>query len=201
LATGFGGGKMKNVKKTEVFIGRERAGNSTFQTIVDAKTGELLDQGWINKTNSKPGRPKNEGAYFAKLYKTNLIQIATEKEKGKKLDLNEAGLFLFLMSVIGWRTPYITNPGTGKNMSCSEIADYLDIDRSQVYDLLERLISKGMISKVVNGNGRANHYMINPNVAFYGKTIDDTNHLDVFKTCPYTPKKYIDYRKTPDKNK
>lgn len=192
---------MKNSKKTEVIIGHERTGNSTFRTITDASTGEIISQGWINESDKKPGKPKNEGAYFVKIYKTNFVQIATEKEKGKKLDLNEAGFLFFIMSAIGWRTPYISNPKTGKNMSCSEIADYISIDRSQVYELLERLISKGMISKIVNGNGRSNYYMINTNVAFYGKTIDDTNHLDVFKTCPYTPQKYIDYRKTPDKNK
>jgi DNA-binding MarR family transcriptional regulator len=192
---------MKNVKKKEVLIGLEKAGNSTYRTITDAKTGEVIDEGWLNKSSNKPGRQYSFGAYFVKLYKTNLLQIITEKAKEKRLDMDEAGLLFMLLSIAGWQTPYIVNPYTDKNMSCSEIADFLGRDRKHIHDLLERLTSKGMISKIVNGNGRSNYYMINPNVAFYGKTIDDTKHLDVFKTCPYEPKKYIDYRKTPDKKK
>jgi DNA-binding MarR family transcriptional regulator len=192
---------MKNVRKKEVIIGLEKAGNSTYRTITDAETGELIDEGWLNKTNKKPGRMQKGSAYFVKLYKTNLTQIVTEKAKEKRLSLDEAGLLFMLLAISGWQTPYIVNPYTDKNMSCSEIADFLNKDRKHIQDLLDRLISKGMISKIVNGNGRSNFYMLNPNVAFYGKTIDDTKHLDVFKTCPYEPKKYIDYRKTPDKKK
>jgi predicted XRE-type DNA-binding protein len=192
---------VKNVQKKEVIIGKERVGKSTYQVISDADTGEIIDEGWINKTKNRTGRKKSEGAYFVKLYKTNLIQMMTEKSKDKKLDLAEAGLLFMLLSIAGWQTPYIVHPVTGKNMSCSEIASFLNIDRKHVESLMERLILKGMLSKVVNGNGRANHYMINTNVAFYGKTIDDLNHLDVFKSCPYIPQKYVNYRKTPDKKK
>jgi DNA-binding MarR family transcriptional regulator len=192
---------MKNVKKREVFISTERAGNSIYQTITDVETGEEMARKWLTESDKKPGKPKDAGAYFVKLYKTNLLQIATEKAKEKKLTLDEAGLFFMLFAIAGWQTPYIVNPDTGKNMSCSEIADFLNRDRAHLHDLLDRLVSKGMISKVFNGNGRSNYYMINPNVAFYGKTIDDTKHLDVFKTCPYEPQKYVDYRKTPDKKK
>lgn len=147
-----------------------------------------------------PLKPRSN-AYFVKLYKTNLIQIASEKAKEKKLDLNEAGLFFMLISISGWQTPYIMHPETNKLMSCSAIADFLGLSRKNTFNLIERLISKGMISKVYNGNGRANHYMINPNVAFWGKTIDDTGHMDVFKDCSYEPEIYINYRKTPENKK
>jgi DNA-binding MarR family transcriptional regulator len=192
---------MKNIKKKEVYIGNERVGNSVYKTITDADTGELLHEGWLNESKNKLGRKSNEPAYFVKLYKSNLIQITSEKARDRRLELDEAGLLFMLLSISGWQTPYIADPVTGKNMNCSEIADFLGRDRMHIHDLLERLVAKGMLSKVVNGNGRANHYMINPNVAFYGRTIDDINHLDVFKNCAYIPKKYINYRKTPDKNK
>lgn len=192
---------MSNIKKKEVVIGYEHAGNSTFRVISDAKTGEIIDQGWINKTEKKPGRKKNEGAYFIKLYRTNLIQIATEKAKDKRLDFDEAGLFFMLLAISGWQTTYIKNPNTDELMGCSDIAKLLKRDRKHIHNLLERLIAKGMIAKTVNGNGRANYYMINTNIAFYGKTIDDLGHLDVFKSCPYTPVNYINYRKTPEKKK
>lgn len=192
---------MDKMQKKEVYIGYEVSGNSTLRVITDIETGEIIDQTWIHETKGKPGRKENKGAYFVKLYRTNLMQMATEKSKEKKLDLNEAGLFFMLISISGWQTPYIVHPVTKKNMSCSSIADFLSLDRKNVHNLMERLISKGMLSKVMNGNGRANHYMINPNVAFWGKTIDDTNHLDVFRDCPYEPEIYIKYRKTPNKKK
>lgn len=178
----------------KVFISNERAGNSTFQTISDFETGEVYNEKWLVDYHKQPGR-RHSGAYFIKLYRTNLMQIAKEK----KLDLNEAGLLFMLLSVLGWQTPYIVNPETKKNMSCSDIADYLSLDRKYVGTLLDRLVDKGMISKVVNGKGRANSYMINTNVAFWGKTIDDTNHLDVFNNCEYEPDLVIKYRKTPEK--
>ncbi len=192
---------MKNVKEKKVIIGLEHSGSSTFRTITDAETGEIIDQSWINKTNSKPGRRVNEGAYFVKLYKTNLMKIVTEKIKERKLDLDEAGLFFMLLAISGWQTPYIKNPDTDELMGCSEIANFLGRDRKNIHNLLERLVSKGLIAKTYNGNGRANCYLINTNIAFYGKTIDDLGHLDVFKTCPLEPKNYINYRKTPEKKK
>jgi len=196
---------LKRAEKREVIISYERCGNSTNKVITDIETGEVHANKWLTEMDNKPGRPpavdRKGASHFVKLYKQNLIQIASEKAKEKRLTLDEAGLFFLLFSIAGWQTPYIVNPETYKLMSCGEIADFLGRDRKHIFDLLERLIQKGMVSKVVNGNGRSNHYMINPNVAFYGKTIDDPTHLDVFKTCPYEPKKYIEYRKTPEKKK
>jgi hypothetical protein len=187
---------MGNVKRKEVFIGIERAGRSEFQVITDAQTGEVIAQQWVTKSNSKPGRPpkkENAGALFLRLYRTNLSQIVTEK----RLDLPEAGLFLCLMSIVGWQTPYIVNPESGENMSCSEIADYFRMDRKHVQDLIDRLVLKGIVSKVIRGKGLANHYLLNTNLVFYGRTIDDLQHVDVFKNCEYEPKVYIEYKKTP----
>lgn len=186
-----------NVKERKVFVSHERIGNTIYEVITDAQTGEIIHEGWITETKNKPGIKRDRSAYFIKLYRTNLIQIIKEK----RLSFVEAGAFLSLLSIAGWQTPYIVNPETGKNMSCSEIAEYLNMDRKYIQNLLDRLVSKGMLSKVLNGNGRSNHYMINPNVAFYGKTIDDINHLEIFKTCSYEPKVYIRYRKTPEKSK
>jgi DNA-binding MarR family transcriptional regulator len=190
---------MKKEVKRQVIISTEKAGNSTFQRITDFETGEVYDETYSNK--AKPGRKKSESAYFVKLYRNNLIKLVKEKAKEKRLDLDEAGLLFILLSIVGWQTPYIVHPDTGVNMSCSEIAEYIGRDRAHIHDLLERLVLKGMVSKIFNGNGRANYYMFNPNIAFYGRTIDDTKHLDIFKTCPFEPQKYIEYRKTPAKKK
>jgi len=157
----------------------------------------VLSRDWINNSKVKPGRPNKQNAHFIKLYRTNLIDIV----KHKKLDLVEAGLLLLILSLVGWQTPYIINPVTGKNMSAAEIATYLNQDRGHTSDILDRLTNKGIITKVSRGNGRANHYMLNVNIGFYGKTIDDINHVNVFKDCAYEPRLEIKYKQTPSVNK
>jgi DNA-binding MarR family transcriptional regulator len=186
-----------SINERNCIISYEHTGNSTLRVITDKRTGEVLSQDWINTSKVKPGRPNKQDAHFIKLYRTNLIDIV----KYKKLDLNEAGLLFLILSLIGWQTPYIINPSTGKNMSAAEIATYLSMDRSHISDILDRLTAKGIITKVSRGNGRSNHYMINVNIAFYGKTIDDINHINVFKDCAYEPKLEIKYKQSPSNNK
>ena len=184
---------MGNVKQKEVFISYENTANGSFQVISDKETGEILSEQWINKSNKKPGRkPNSEKIHFIKIYKTNLHQIV----KDKKLEMNEAGLLFCLLPYIGWQTAYIVNPVTGKNINESEIAHELEKDRSHIHDILEKLVSKGMISKVVRGKGLPNHFMININIAFWGKAIDDLSHVDVFNDCAYVPEIKIKYNKS-----
>lgn len=192
---------MRKTQEKEIILITERVGSKEYKEIVDKETGEILNSFWNGRTNGPFEKKVNEGGHFFKLYKTNLIQIVTEKAKEKRLELDEAGLLFMLVALLGWQTPYLINPNTNRMMSCSEIADFFGRDRANIHKLLERLISKGLVSKVVNGNGRSNYYMLNPNLIFNGKTIDDLKHLDIFKNCPYEPKKYINYRKTPEKKK
>jgi hypothetical protein len=165
--------------------------------IADKETGEILGQNWITTNNKKPGRPKGKEAYFIKLYRSNLADIVNKK----KLDLNEAGLLFMLLAYCGWQTPYIINPKTKSNMSASDIATALKLERTHCAELLDRLVTKGILSKINRGAGKPNHYMINTNIAFYGKTIDDINHVDVFKNCAYDPQLEIKYTQTPNINK
>lgn len=188
---------MKRIQERTVIIGVEKTGKSKYQTITDKETGEVIGENWITSNNKKPGRPKGKDAYFIKLYRSNLVDIVNKR----KLDLNEAGLLFMLLAYIGWQTPYIINPATKNNMNASEIANQLKLDRSHCADLLDRLVSKGVLSKINRGSGKPNHYMINTNISFYGKTIDDINHVDVFKNCAYEPKLKIKYTQTPEQKK
>ena len=183
---------MSNYQERTVIIGTERTGKSTYRVITDKVTGETLGENWITTNSKKPGRPKGKEAYFIKLYRSNLSDIVSKK----KLDLNEAGLLLMLLAYIGWQTPYIVNPKTKSNMNASEIANELKLERSHCTNLLDRLVIKGIISKINRGAGKPNHYMINTNISFYGKTIDDINHIDVFKNCAYVPDVEIRYNET-----
>jgi hypothetical protein len=188
---------LRNYQERTVIIGVEKTGKSKYQTITDKETGEVIGENWITRSDKKPGRPKGKDAYFIKLYRSNLVDIVSKR----KLDLNEAGLLFMLLPYIGWQTPYIINPHTKNSMNASEIANKLKLDRSHCSGLLDRLVTKGILCKVNRGAGKPNHYMINVNISFYGKTIDDINHIDVFKNCAYEPKLEIKYTQTPNKDK
>jgi hypothetical protein len=188
---------LKRIQERTVIIGVEKTGKSKYQVVTDKETGETISESWITSSKSKPGRPKGKDAYFIKLYRSNLTDIVNKR----KLDLNEAGLLLMLLAYCGWQTPYIINPKTKNNMNASEIASELKLERTHCSDLLDRLVTKGVLSKINRGAGKPNHYMVNINISFYGKTIDDLNHIDVFKNCAYEPKLEIKYTQTPSNDK
>ena len=164
-------------------------------TVVDDSTGEILYDFWERKTGKPTGRMAARGCDFIKLYRTNVIDMI----KRKKLDFKEAGLLYMLSALCGWKTPYIVHPDTRENMSCSDLSRLLGKDRKHLWEDLEKLCQKGCISKVFRGDGVPCHYMMNTNLAFFGNTIDDPNHLDTFRDCNYEPAVEVRYRKTPEK--
>ncbi len=194
----IGGEILSRSKQAEVIITYERTGKSEYRVITDKKTGETIAENWVTTTNSKPGRSiKKQDPHFIKLYRTNLIDIVDNK----RLDLIESGFLFKLLRFVGWQTPYIIHPKTKHNMNATEIADVLKLSRTHVTELLERLTQKGIIVKIIRGNGRPNNYMLNTNITFYGKTIDDLKHVDVFKGCAYEPALEIKYSQTIEKKK
>lgn len=188
---------MNNVKKKEVLIGYERSRGKALRTITDYETGEIISEMWIEERKIPTGRPQGgKKAHFFKVYVTNWRDIIRKK----KLDFTEIGLLCSLLSFVGWQTAYLVNPDTGENLTESKIADLLSCSRSHVHVILERLIEKGLIAKVVNGKGRANQYMINTNVFFFGNTISDIREHKTFNTgCEYEPIVEIKYRQSAEK--
>lgn len=187
------------MKKQSLIETREYTGaGECHVTLTDENTGEVVYDFWNKQTQNKPGRPSTgKSCDFIKIYRTNMIDIA----KNKKLDFTEAGLLCLLIPLCGWQTPYLVHPDTKENMSCSEIARFLGKDRKHVSNILDCLCKKGIISKLSRGEGIPCHYMMNTNLAFFGNTINDTNHVEIFKDCAYKAPVKVKYRKTPEKQK
>lgn len=188
-----------NIKKTEktVEILEEHISAGKRRKIIkDKQTGEVIKEYWEEDRNKPSGRPTGRSAYFFKLYKTNWQDIVFER----RMTPYEAGIFSFLIALVGWQTPYIVHPDTGENLNESEIAEFLGVSRSQLHDTIQSLVDKGFVAKVNKGNGRPNNYMLNTNIVFNGKTIKDLNdHFVFIKDCSYKPKIEIKYRQVLDK--
>ena len=188
---------MANVKEREVLISDERADNKTYRTIVDRETGEVLSQRWIIEQDKKPGRPQGgKKAHFYKIYVTNWDDIVRKK----KLDFTEIGFLCSLLSFLGWQTAYLVHPDTEENLTESKIAELLKCNRGHLHTLIERLVKKGLVAKVVNGSGKGNHFMINTNIFFFGSTIDDIRMHNTFgAACEHKPPVSIKYKQTEKK--
>lgn len=161
--------------------------------------------------NNKKRDVANKQDYFLKLYKDNILDILKEK-RIKDIDLltgntvrrkitpYEAGIFLMLISVVNWQSPYLVHPETNVLMNENNIADYFELNRPQLHKTLKVLNDSGLISIVNNGKGRPNHYLVNANIAFNGRTVNDIKHLDNFgEACEYQPPSIIKYKETEKK--
>lgn len=187
----------KDVNKNVVIRDYQSQDGKVFRQIIDTDTGEVIKEYWIVDHDKLPGRPEGgKKAHFYKLYTTNWRDVVINK----RLTPYEAGIFSMLVAFLDWQSPYVVDPETKCNMSESEIANALKINRSQLHDTLQSLVDKGMIAKVNKGVGRECHFMLNTNICFNGNAIKDQNdHIVFLKDCAYKPVVEIKYRQAQGK--
>jgi len=187
-------------KEVNVKIVTERSsdGGTVCQMIVDSESGELYSRKFIKESDAQNGRPPNSGKqpHFYKLYCTNWQDLV----KKKHLNPYEVGVFFMLLSFVGWESNFLVHPKTGANLNCSQLSQMLDIERMQLSDTLALLNKKGLLAVVKCGDGRANHYMLNSNVVFWGSKIKDTaEHSRFVSDCPYEPPVMLRYSERPER--
>ena len=173
----------KNVREKRYIEGIERAGSKEFVTLTNSDTGEIEYQFWREIRKKPSGRPpeKTRSPDFAKLYLRNWRDIV----KKKKLATHEAGFFLFLVACfLDYESNFLVHPETGKNVSAREIAEYLDMDREHVREMLNRLHEKGVIAILSLGKGNPNHYVLNTNLVFRGQKIKNMAEHERFNDSP-----------------
>ncbi len=183
--------------ETTVIINKEQLSSGKIYTsMTDKATGEIIKDYWIEEKDSPSGKPRGKKAHFIKFYKTNWIDIVTKKH----LTPYEVGVFSMMIAFLDWQSPYIVHPDTNKNLNESELSELVKIDRAQLNVTIQSLCDKGMIKKICGGKGRANHFMINTNIAFNGVTIKDINdHTTFTKDCAYKPVLEMRYNQSQQK--
>ncbi|MFX4303010.1 hypothetical protein ACOJUR_12260 [Alicyclobacillus tolerans] len=194
-AHGFGGEKVKvgNVRKRHVIESVERAGNSEFHTLRDADTDEVIDQFWMRRQSKPSGRPApRQKNSFKKVYDANFDYLV---DKGI-LSNAEFGVFMKLMRFLDWESNYLIHPINGSNMTGSQIAKWINMDTHDLLEYMNRLNAKGLIMIVKRGgNGYANHYIYNVDIAFRGNKIKDIRQVDHFRgECPFHSPKKVKYK-------
>ncbi len=183
---------MSGIQKKEVIISTEQVGANERIHITDAETGEIIDQFWRERRSGLSGRPseKKKRPHFMKLYRTNWRDIV----KKKRLHPYEAGVFFMCLAFVGWESNFLIHPKTGKNLSCSGLAELIGVHRNQLQPTMESLNRKGLVAVVKTGHGQANHYLLNSNVVFWGSHVKDTSEHDIFgQDCPYSPPVELKY--------
>ncbi len=172
-------------------------GDKELRTITDAETGELYAKKWKVPMDGLPGRPQGKGQRkysFFKVYCTNWTEIVSSG----LLSLTERGLLMSLMCFVDWESNFLVHPDTGKNLSATEIAELLSIDRSTMMDYLDRLQEKGMLTVVKRKERVANHYILNTNVLFKGNKMKSMREYDIFNAdgWAYEAPVSVKYRKS-----
>jgi len=187
----------RNTEMIEVFMHEEHTNTGKIhKAIVNKDTGEIIKDWWVEEKDTPTGRPPGKKAYFLKTYRSNWLDIAVNK----RLTPYEAGIFSMISAFLDWQSPHLVHPKTGKNLNESEISQLLKIDRAQVNKTMQALCQKGFIKKISGGNGRANHFIMNTNIVFYGSTIKDINdHKTFTKDCSYDPVLKMKYQQSQQK--
>lgn len=188
---------MKSVQEKRVVIGKERAGKREFVTVTDAETDEPIGSFWREDRRSPSGRPPGRtNARFTKIYDSNLAYLVDKK----CLTNTEFGVLFKILRFLDWESNYLVHPETGENMSGAELARWLQEDRSDFVETLERLNKKGLLSIVKRGGpGYANHFILNTNLLFRGNHIRDIRQTDHFRgdACQFKAPVTIRHKERP----
>lgn len=165
--------------------------------IIDAETGEILHkqqrrQVWLQKDESlvkfKRTQQKTNVQFFM-LYRTNWHDIILKK----RLSFSEIGVLTSLLAFIDWQSNFLVHPATKTLLNESTLAELLECEKKNLREHIARLNAKGLIAIVKSGAGYPNKYILNSNIAFFGRKMKDINEHKIFNDVAYVPKTPIKY--------
>lgn len=179
-----------SVEKTVVFEEEKIRSGKKYNAIYDKKTGEVIKDWWCEEHDNPSGRPVGKKPHFVKLYRANWKQIVS----GKLLTPYEQFLFISLLAYVKWGTVYVVNPNTKNYMSENDIVKMCGGSRTHIRSVVKSLCDKGFIKRITYGQGKSSKFAVNPNIAYFGNTMLDTQMLYMFKECAYIPETPLSYR-------
>lgn len=166
--------------------------------ILDAETGEILhDQKkqelWIQDGerayiyNQEKVERRKKTPHFIRLHRINWCDLV----RRNILTRSEIALVASLLAFLDWESNYIIDDETKQFFNETSLAKALHYDKKGLRIQLEKLEDKGIIFIDRPGKGRANKYLINPNIAFWGKEVKNYIEHDKFNDAEYRPKSPI----------
>lgn len=151
---------------------------------------QKLEQRWVEDNQSvliydtdkeeEYGEEKSLGRnpQHIKLYRTNIQHILS------RLDLSKDARCAFLSCVayLDWNSNYVVDPVTKEPLSGREIAERTGLNKNVMNVGLQELNAHGIVAVMSSGRGRAQHYVVNPSVAWKGKRVaKDMSQVKHFK--------------------
>jgi hypothetical protein len=130
------------------------------------------------KKNNTPSNPD-----FVCVFRDNWNDLVRKKA----LTFAERGVLMSLIGFTDWRSNVLVHPETRQVLNESTLANLLQSDRKHVATHLESLNKKGLIAIVKTGNRTPNKYMMNSNLAVFGKTLKDPAEHGVFNNTDWKP--------------
>lgn len=182
------------------------------RTIVNNETGEIMGEQtrselWLNYGDTisvtsaeerqrrkearskrlKEEQRKKKSSQFIRLQRINWRDIIRRQVLTKA----EIALVASLFPFIDWESNYIINDETKLPFNETSLAKAIHWDRKNLRPQLESLETKGILFIERAGKGKPNKYLLNPNIAFWGKEITDDVEFDKFAGSNYQPKSPI----------
>jgi hypothetical protein len=127
---------------------------------------------------------------FIKLYRENIIDVIRKKE----LSSGAFGVLFLCVTFVDWQSNFLVHPDTRTPLSISGLEALTGFTRKTLSENLETLKQYGFISLLSRGNGRSPHILLNTNLAFRGKRINDINQVKHSNATSYAPSKIIKYK-------
>lgn len=148
----------------------------------------------VVKTKRIRHRPNK--VHFFMVYRTNWMDLILKN----KLNITEVGMLGSLMTFIDWQSNFLVHPKTKMLLNESTLADLLNCSRGCIRRHITTLNEKGLVAIVKAGSGSPNKYILNSNIAFYGRKIKDINEHLIFNDVEYVPKTEIKYEEAVNKD-
>ena len=147
-----------------------------------------IGSGRKQKGKKKSNTPSNPD--FICVYRDNWNDLIRKK----KLSFGERWVLMSLIGFTDWRSNILVHPDTHQVLNESSLAALLQCDRKQLSTYLASLNKCGLIAIVKTGDRTPNKYMVNSNLAVFGKTLKDTAEHGVFKNVEWKPIMPIEFK-------
>jgi len=132
--------------------------------------------------NKKKGNTPNNPDFIC-VFRDNWNDLV----RSKNLSFGERGVLMSLIGFTDWRSNILVHPDTHQVLNESTLAKLLNCDRKHLSGYLTSLNKSGLIAIVKTGDRTPNKYMMNSNLAIFGKTLKDTAEHGVFKNVDWKP--------------
>lgn len=140
----------------------------------------------VGNAKKTPGKKKKNtptNPDFICVFRDNWNDLVRKKQ----LSFGERGVLMSLIGFTDWRSNILVHPDNHQVLNEASLSRLLQCDRKSLSGYLLSLNKKGLIAIVKTGDRTPNKYMVNSNLAVFGKTLKDNAEHGFFKNVKWEP--------------